>query len=138
MGALDGLMDNLAKKYGNPPAFLRQELETYIAEELACGTSDEREAIYRAIGRSHRMVEGYPDVAAVEKALWSWTLAGFPDLHRKRVDARTFDPSTVPADPVGARQEHVRDYQEIAKARGIDTDKDGWLIRLVMQEIGRA
>jgi hypothetical protein len=110
---LDGLLDNLAKKYGTPPAWLRQELSDYIEAELAHGTSEERELIYKAISRSCKMAEGYPDVASVRGAVWRWAQDGFGDLERRRPDARTFDPENVLT-----REKGVVDFEAKAKAEG--------------------
>ena len=113
---LDGLLDNLAKKYGAPPAWLRQELADYIEAELAHDTPAARENIYRAISRACKMAEGYPDVASVRAAVWRWAQDGFGDLERRRPDARTFDPENVVT-----REKGVVDFEAKAKAEGFSS-----------------
>lgn len=94
-----GIIRAMVRKYGEPPEWLAREVEEYVREELDISTSDKRERIYKAISRSCKMADGFPDPAAVRSAIWQAQQDGLGDLTRpRRNDWRAEDHAPAPVD----------------------------------------
>lgn len=128
----------LARKYGKSPRdehgapWMWDELSRFVVFYLACDTDEELGRIYDAISLSCKQTDGYPDVAAVKQAIWRYEQEG-----RGKVTHGAAMAHPEPVDP-GERSEYGDKIKAQAAAAGVDTSREGWLVRYVFQLQGGA